>query len=627
MPTIYFFYGLAFFSLGLIASVEARRASRIALARHLPWLAAFSLTHAMAEWAEMGLLLNPNVSTEEILQIIHTILIPLSSLFLVRFGAGLILEAGPAPQWLAMLPVAILIPMSLLLAYAITLATTSSDWVIAADVWSRYLLYLPGCLLSGFGLLRQRQALLEIGLKTGGASLIAAGAAFFINAIVAGLIVPPSDHFLADWLNYEEVLGTTGVPIQIWRALTAIVITIFVVRALSVFEAERNDQIKTLQLEREQEQILAREQAEQWTHGIVSLSRRIASLEPIENVLTALVGITSELLDCDAAAFGLWNEDKSGLLIKSAFPYPPQFSQETTLSDGFIRDSAKEGRPVTVSNMDGWEYSLLDEPAKQCACVPLNLEGDELGALWALRTSSTAFTQEDLNGLLILADQAMIALEHTIMAARLQSIATLEERSRIAREMHDSLAQLLGFLNLELQTLEQWIKQQDYSRAMDEILAARQKVREAQEDVTENIISLRTTLAPEDGFIPALRAYTKEFSLHTGLAVELLAEVSDSLPLSPLAEAQLVRIVQEALANVRKHAKAEMVKIRLTPRNGVLNVRINDDGVGFRIKPRRGHFGLQTMRERAEVVGGGLTVSSTPGKGTQVELWLPMTVA
>jgi signal transduction histidine kinase len=221
----------------------------------------------------------------------------------------------------------------------------------------------------------------------------------------------------------------------------------------------------------------------------------------------------------------------------------------------------------------------------------------------------------------------MIALEHTIMAARLQSIATLEERSRIAREMHDSLAQLLGFLNLELQTLEQWIKQEDYSRAMDEILAARQKVREAQEDVTENIISLRTTLASEGGFIPALRAYTKEFSQHTGLAVELLAEGSDILPLSPLAEAQLVRIVQEALANVRKHAKAEKVKIRLAPRNGVLNVRINDDGVGFRIKPRRGHFGLQTMRERAEVVGGGLTISSTPGKGTQVELWLPMTVA
>jgi signal transduction histidine kinase len=625
MPTIYFFYGLAFFSLGLVASLEARRASRIALARHLPWLAAFGLTHALAEWADMGLLLNPNDSMEEAFHVIHTVLIPLSSLLLLRFGAGLILDAGPVPQWLTMLPVAIIVPMSLLLAYAITVATTSIDWAVAADIWSRYMLYLPGCLLSGLGLLRQRKALQQRGLKTGGASLIGAGVAFFVNAIVAGLIVPSSDHFLADWFNYESVLLSTGVPIQIWRTLTAIAIALFVLRALSVFDAERQEQLKFLQHEREQAQVLARERAESWTNGIVSLSRKIASLEPIENVLSALVGTVSSLLNCDATAFGLWNEDRSGLLIKAAFPSPPKDSQEMILNDRFICNSAKDGRAVTLSHMPDWNYPLLVGAAQHLACVPLSLEGEELGALWAVRAESAAFTQEDLRGLQILADQAMIALEHTIMAARLQSIATLEERSRIAREMHDSLAQLLGFLNLELQTLEKYIQREDLKRAMDEVLIARQRVKEAQEDVTENIISLRTTLSPDEGLVPALRAYTKEFSLHTGLEVELLAVENDTIPLSPLAEAQLVRIVQEALANIRKHANAERVRISFNRRNGFLSIRIIDDGIGFRLKPRRGHFGLQTMRERAEVVGGGMTVSSSPGKGTQVEIWLPIT--
>jgi signal transduction histidine kinase len=627
MPTIYFFYGLAFFSLGLVASIEAHRASKIALARHLPWLAAFGLTHALAEWADMGLLLHPNDSTEEAIHIIHTILIPLSSLFLVRFGAGLILDAGPVPQWLTMLPVAFIVPMSLLLAYAITLAITSTDWVIAADIWSRYMLYLPGCLLSGLGLLRQRQALRQRGLKTGGASLIGAGAAFFVNAFVAGLIVPSSDHFLTDWFNYENVLLSTGVPIQIWRTLTAIAIAVFVLRALSIFEAERQEQLKFLQNEREQAQVLARKRAENWTDGIVSISRKIASLEPIENVLSALVGVVSSLLKCDATAFGLWNEDRSGLLIKSAFPSPPKESQEMIFTDRFICNIAKKGRAVTLSHIHHWDYPLIVGSAQHLACVPLILEGEELGALWAVRIEGAAFTQEDMRGLQILADQAMIALEHTIMAARLQSIATLEERSRIAREMHDSLAQLLGFLNLELQTLERYIQRENLKRAMDEILLARQRVKEAQEDVTENIISLRTTLAPDDGFVSALRAYTKEFSMHTGLEVELLAVKEDTIPLSPLAEAQLVRIVQEALANVRKHANAEKVRISLARRNGFLNIRIIDDGIGFKLKPRRDHFGLQTMRERAEVVGGGLTVSSNPGKGTQVEIWLPITSA
>jgi signal transduction histidine kinase len=627
MPTIYFFYGLAFFSLGLVASIEAHRASKIALARHLPWLAAFSLTHALAEWADMGLLLNPNNSMEETFHIIHTIFIPLSSLFLVRFGAGLILDAGPVPQWLTMLPVAIIIPMSLLLAYAITLAITSTDWVIAADIWSRYMLYLPGCLLSGLGLLRQRQALQERGLRTGGASLVGAGIAFFVNALVAGLIVPSSDHFLADWFNYESVLLSTGVPIQIWRTLTAIVIAVFVLRALSVFEAERQEQLKFLLHERERAQILAKERAESWTNGVVSLSRKIASLEPIENVLSTLVGTASSLLECDATAFGLWNEDKSGLLIKAAFPSPPKDSQEMKLNDRFICNCAKEGRALTLSHMHDWDYPLLVGSAQHFACVPLTLEGEELGALWAVRIENATFTQEDLRGLQILADQAMIALEHTIMAARLQSIATLEERSRIAREMHDSLAQLLGFLSLELQTVEKYIQREELKRAMDEVLLARQRVKEAQEDVTENIISLRTTLAPDDGFVPALRAYTKEFSLHTGLDVELLTGENETFPLSPLAEAHLVRIVQEALANVRKHANAERVRINFTRRNGFVNIRIIDDGIGFNLTPRRGHFGLQTMRERAEVVGGGLTVSSSPGRGTQVDIWLPITSA
>jgi signal transduction histidine kinase len=627
MSTIYFFYGLAFFSLGIVASIEARRASKIALAHHLPWLAIFSISHAIAEWTDLGLLFNPNQATEEAFHIIHTVLIPLSSLFLLRFGAGLILDAGPVPEWLNMLPVAIIIPMSLLLAYAITLATTSSDWVIAADVWSRHILYFPGCLLSGWGLLRQRQALQKQGLKTGGASLIGAGVAFFINALVAGAIVPESDHFVTGWINYESALLSTGIPIQIWRTFTAIAIAIFVLRALSVFEAERQEQIKFIQREREHELSIARDRAEEWTNGIVSLSRKIASLEPIENVLNTLVATLPKLLNCDSAAFGLWNDDRSGLLIKSAFPPSMNFPDGTTFCDRLICNTAKEGKPSTISHEEGWDYSLLDDPVHYLACVPLSLEDEELGVLWAIRKLGNAFTKEELKGLQILADQAMIALEHTMMAARLQSIATFEERSRIAREMHDSLAQLLGYLNLELQTLEKYIQREDFKRARDEVLLARQRVKEAQEDVSENIISLRTTLAPDGGFVPALKAYTKEFSLHTGLEVELLGEESETFPLSPIAEAQLVRIIQEALTNVRKHANAEKVRIKLSPGNGFVNICIIDDGIGFKLLPRRGHFGLQTMRERAEVVGGGLTVSSDPGKGTQVEVWIPITAA
>jgi signal transduction histidine kinase len=124
--------------------------------------------------------------------------------------------------------------------------------------------------------------------------------------------------------------------------------------------------------------------------------------------------------------------------------------------------------------------------------------------------------------------------------------------------------------------------------------------------------------------ILALRQYAEEFEVQTGIVTRVEGQSEDVSRLSPLAEAQLVRIVQEALANVRKHARAEQALVRLGARDGCLCVMVSDDGQGFDLRAvGRGHFGLQTMRERAESVGGGLTVTSAHGAGTRVDLRLP----
>jgi signal transduction histidine kinase len=86
----------------------------------------------------------------------------------------------------------------------------------------------------------------------------------------------------------------------------------------------------------------------------------------------------------------------------------------------------------------------------------------------------------------------------------------------------------------------------------------------------------------------------------------------------------MIRIIQEALTNVRKHSRARCVQVRIGIYNQSLTVSITDDGIGFYLPSAKGHFGLATMKERAESVGGGLTVDSRPGIGTQVELWLPV---
>jgi signal transduction histidine kinase len=362
----------------------------------------------------------------------------------------------------------------------------------------------------------------------------------------------------------------------------------------------------------------------------VSISRRIANLESVDGVLAAIVDLSRRLVNADAAALGLWDYHGEKLELK-CYATP----QETKTVDGLpiktalihnaVRSCSARRYPEDAGHDEGWVCPILRQQVRAAAIAPLQLEGRPIGGLWVTRCTAWPFTPTDLAGLEHLADQAVIALEHALLTANLQSLAVVEERSRIAREMHDGLAQILGYLSLEMQTLAFLVGQDNREQALAELHQARSRINAAQADVRESILSLRTTLAGDVGLIPALQQYVEEFGVQTGIEMTLVAEVEQPR-LSPLAETQLVRVVQEALANVRKHAHAQRVEVRLATRGDCLTVSVQDDGVGMngRGSPDAGHFGIQTMRERAESVGGGLSITSRPGAGTQVELWLPL---
>jgi signal transduction histidine kinase len=273
-----------------------------------------------------------------------------------------------------------------------------------------------------------------------------------------------------------------------------------------------------------------------------------------------------------------------------------------------------------------WICPLHKCEIQQALIVPLLLDNNCIGALWVTRhLSEPTFQSSDLDNLEHLADQAVIALEHALMAGRLQSLAVVEERGRIAREMHDSLAQILGYVSLQTQTIEALVKQGELDAVLGELKQSRQMIKAAQADVRESILSLRTTLSGEIGLIAALEQYVSEFGVQTGIETAFVHHADHDLLLSPLAEAQLVRIVQEALTNVRKHAQATEVRVNLTLTSDEMRISIRDNGVGFEQRAvERGHFGLQTMRERAESVQGTLQVTSKPGDGTHVEVSLPL---
>jgi signal transduction histidine kinase len=212
-----------------------------------------------------------------------------------------------------------------------------------------------------------------------------------------------------------------------------------------------------------------------------------------------------------------------------------------------------------------------------------------------------------------------------------RNVAVSEERERIAREMHDSLAQVLGYVNIKVQAIQELLKRDETERAATQLDQLSEAARAAYADVREGILALRTSLGPGRTFLEALAEYLERWKEQSQVEASLVVRPANGPlhGLEPAAELQLLRIVQEALANVRKHAQATHVEVRIDVEPQRVETTVADNGRGFdptaavRSEDRIPHFGLSTMRERAESVGGSLEVVSGPGEGTRVVVCVP----
>jgi signal transduction histidine kinase len=666
---LYFLYGLAFEGLGLAAYLQLRREGDFPLKKELPWLAAFGFVGGAAGWVDMFLNSGSLNEIQNILSILRVVLHLLTGILLLRYGWGMLNNLDALPAWSIFIPGILIVPIAFVITYAATTFITPSPLEIPIEIWTRYLLYLPGSLLAGIGFLRQWHVQRKLGVYDISNLMLGAGLAFLFEAVMMGLIVPAAPYGPASyynynrvvhnafsgeslevnqpygfslWLDYQSVLNTTGLPIEIWRMLSAVIVTFFVVKALDVFEAIRKRQVLALQEERNraqreaiETQIQARQTAEGWTNALVNISRRIAELEHVDDILVYIVENIRQLLNTTFVGVAILNQEDSILELKC-------YS-----SDGKTQLASHVS--VHVTNLLIWNvmqngisyHSQFDEPAatfegvcfftnkvaRSVVIVPLKLENTTIGALWIARFEDYQFSETDVIWLESMADQVAIAIQHGLMTSQLQSLSIVQERARIAREMHDGLAQVLGYLNLQVQTLGSLLSQGKVKKLETELLEMRRAVQQAHADVRENILSLRTTLAQEKGLEAAVREYLSEFEIQTGIKASFSYQAEDDLNLASVAEVQLVCILQEALTNVRKHAQADQVDVTISKEDhgagAHIHMQIIDDGVGFVIAGSRRSFGLQTMRERAESVSGSLLIKSGNRNGTTIECTLP----
>lgn len=268
---------------------------------------------------------------------------------------------------------------------------------------------------------------------------------------------------------------------------------------------------------------------------------------------------------------------------------------------------------------------LSGEPIGGMVSLPLAIKGKVVGVLCLAHREDEGLREGEMEFFGAIANQIGIAIEHARLYERAGRQAMIEERERLAREIHDGLAQTLAYLNMQTQLMEEILSSSAiHGDALREMSNIRQGMNTAYQDLRVLLSGMKTHM--EEDLYRTLDDYIKKFGMLNRLETHLIIEDRPFLP--PMVEAHLLRIIQEAMANVRKHSRASQVTVRVGPVAGGISALIEDDGRGFDAgsirSDGREHFGLTIMQERVDELGGSLTIQSKPGSGTRVTVQIPL---
>jgi two-component system NarL family sensor kinase len=359
------------------------------------------------------------------------------------------------------------------------------------------------------------------------------------------------------------------------------------------------------------------------------LNRSVNLGEALEFTLSQV----AELLGLRTGWIWLTNEDSSEPYLAAAQNLPPALANDPRRMDGagycYCLDTYKRGDLEGAANVNVLTCSRLDglvdgtDGLRYHASIPLYAQDKKLGVMNVASPDWRSLSPEDLQLLYTIGDLLSIAVERARLFARSTRLGAVEERNRLAREIHDTLAQGLTATALQLESADALLDAGSES-AHEPLRRALSLTRSNLEEARRSVLDLRA--APLEGrpLSGALRALVERWKAQTGIAARYRA-VNGSRPLPPRVEAAVYRICQEALTNVARHAEAGRVTVRLVATPDRVRLVVEDDGRGFdAAEGSEDRHGLLGMRERAEMLGGALEVRSGPGEGARIEATVPL---
>lgn len=374
---------------------------------------------------------------------------------------------------------------------------------------------------------------------------------------------------------------------------------------------------------------------EKEANALYQLGIKISASLALNEVLDAVAEAGRELLEADIGLVGLLEEESLEVVIMAV-------AGDQTLKLKGARVPVHSEAPgnvlmkgqAMISNTTAGDALALhaddaatDQPIASFLAVPLERGERFLGLVEVMIRQPRSFRQSDAQLLMRLAHHVVVAIENAQLYHQLRHLAALEERDRLAREMHDRLAQSLGYLNVRAAMTDDLLSAGKNEQALENLRELKRAAKVVYTDVREEIFNLRTAVTEPNSFITTLQEYLIEYRSHYGVNVEFLVDGPQLGEFEAETGSQLLRIIQEALGNVRKHSGASFVQVHIHQDDDHVLVCIEDNGQGFIPNPTTEsngqHYGLQIMRERAESVGGSLKLESLSGEGTRVLVRLP----
>ena len=388
--------------------------------------------------------------------------------------------------------------------------------------------------------------------------------------------------------------------------------------------------------------------SESSTSGREDLERRNHELSVLNEIARELnrsvelgeaLGFTlsqvAELLGLRTAWIWLIDDSSPEPYLAAARNLPPALSDDPRRMDGarycYCLDTYKKGDLEGAANVNVLTCSRLDGLVdgtgglRYHASIPLYAGDKKLGVMNVASPQWRGLSPEDLQLLSTIGDLLAIAVERARLYDRSARFGAVEERNRLAREIHDTLAQGLTATGLQLESAEALLDDEaDAQRAREPLRLALSLTRSNLDEARRSVLDLRAAPLEGRSLPEALKTLVDRWEAETGVSARFKA-INGSHPLPPRVEVALYRVCQEALTNVARHARAMRVTVRLVATPDNVRLVVQDDGRGFDAsRVRDGRHGIVGMRERAATIGGSFEVEGGTDGGTRVQVEVPL---